>query len=113
MDPVPNSAPDFDHDPAYSALWTQLMAAYYQSAEGKGKERHADGKYWVEQPIFTVARRHGVGFLTGQAEKKLGEAAAMIRRSEDDRAYQELLGAIVYAAAAAHAISTGDDECPK
>ena len=87
---------------AYDELWVQLYAAYQQSAEGKGKERHANNLPWVEQPIFLVAQQHGIGFLTGQAAKKLGEAVMMIERGEYEKAHQELLGAIVYTAAAAH-----------
>ncbi len=86
----------------YDDLWVQLYDAYKQCAEGKGRERHSDGRMWTEQPIFRIAEQHGSGFLTGQAAKKLGEAQGMIRRGELGRARAELLGAIIYAAAAAH-----------
>ncbi len=89
-------------DRDYDDLRRQIDAAFAQAATGKGRERHADGRRWTDQPIFTVARQHGVGFLTGQAAKKLGEAAAMSRRGEHAKARHEMLGAIVYAAAAAH-----------
>lgn len=46
---------------------------------------------WLE-----IARTHGIGFLTGQAEKKLKEAQGM----DADAWEREMLGAINYAAMA-------------
>jgi hypothetical protein len=73
-----------------------LNEAYQQAANGKGKERHANGNAWLNQPIFEIGRMVGVGFNTGQAIKKLQESSRM----EPDAAVRELLGAIVYAASA-------------
>lgn len=88
----------------YAALRAILDAALAQSAEGKGRERHADGRPWEAQPINTITAAVGIGFPLGQAVKKLTEAAGMLRRGEADAARAELLGAIVYTAAAVHAV---------
>lgn len=84
----------------YFALKEVLDAAYFQAAYGKGKERHADDKPFTEQPLMQVAAAHGMGFLTGQAEKKLREAVGMVKRNQYEAAQKELLGAIVYISAA-------------
>jgi len=84
----------------YGDLRAILDEAYAQSAYGKGKERHANDLPWEQQPILTIARAAGVGFPVGQALKKLQEAVGMLNRGKPDAAVQEMLGAIVYAAAA-------------
>lgn len=84
----------------YQKLRVVLEAAYRQSAEGKGKERHANARDFDRQPILEIGRMVGPGYQTGQAMKKCQEAVGMIGRGQHDRAVQELLGAIVYAAAA-------------
>lgn len=80
--------------PGYEELSRILEAAYDQSANGKGKERHADGEPWDEQPIIAIGRRHR-GFCLGQAEKKMLESG----RLPKEMRIRELLGAIVYIAA--------------
>ena len=91
------------HVPGYEELRAELENAYQQSAAGKGKERHADERPWMEQPIHTIARTSGPGFHSGQCQKKIGEAFGMFQRGEIDKAIHEAHGAIVYAAAfAAH-----------
>jgi len=61
---------------------------------GKG-ERHGGVEVdFMEQPWRHYAKMHGRGFLTGQAAKKLEEAAS-IKYGEEFR--REVLGAIVYA----------------
>jgi hypothetical protein len=95
---VPKGA---DASGPYVALRQVLDAAYEQSAEGKGKERHANERPFTEQPIMVIGRSVGVGFAAGQVQKKIGEAVGMSDRGEHDAAYREALGAIVYAAAAA------------
>lgn len=87
-----------DHD--YARLDNVLRSAYAQAAHGKGKERHANNKPFDEQPIIEIARMVGPGFTTGQAMKKLQEATGMFYRGLHEAAKRELLGAIVYAAAA-------------
>ena len=84
----------------YGPLADVLKEAFDQAAKGKGEERHADNKPFVDQPIFTVAGRHGVGFLLGQAEKKIGEAEGLNERGGPPAAVPDLLGAINYIAAA-------------
>lgn len=94
------------HDPAFSPLLEALIASFEQAASGKGRERHsAHAATFLDQPIFTIAREHGLGFLTGQAAKKLGESHVLLDMPHDrvqgcDRAIAELKGAIVYTAAA-------------
>lgn len=78
-------------------LYRPLMDAIQQAMYGKG-ERHGGATVpFLEQPIFHYAKMHGRGFLTGQAAKKLEEAA---HQREGQKFVDEVLGAIVYAAAA-------------
>ena len=89
----------------YEGLLYTLIDAYEQAAKGKGKARHAkNGAAFKDQPIFTIAREHGLAFLTVQAAKKLSEIYSFLDDEADDtryeRAYNELAGAIVYTAAA-------------
>ena len=86
--------------PGYQKLRAVLNDALEQAALGKGAARHADGKAWHNQPIFSTTRQVGVGFPLGQAIKKTGEAGGMYRRGEIAAARAELLGAIVYLCAA-------------
>lgn len=67
-----------------------------QVTSGKGDERHGYGRGFYDQPWVELAQTHGVGFLTGQSEKKLKEAQSM----DLDAWEREMLGAIVYAAMA-------------
>lgn len=85
-------------DEKYETLSAILFDAYLQSAEGKGKVRHANDDYWEDQPICQIGRLVGPGFNAGQAIKKLTEALGMAQRGELDAARNEVLGAIVYAA---------------
>lgn len=80
----------------YTTLRRVLGAAYDQAANGKGKERHAQDLRFDQQPIMQITRTHGEGFPMGQAAKKIQEAA----RLSPEHARHELLGAIVYLAAA-------------
>lgn len=88
------------NDPQYTTLAAVLQAAYDQSSAGKGKERHANGKPFDRQPIMEIGRMVGPGYQIGQAMKKGQEAMGMLARNEPARAKAELLGAIVYMAAA-------------
>lgn len=74
-------------------LYPQLMAAIEQAMYGKG-ERHGGARTpFLEQPWLHYAEMHGRGFLTGQAAKKLEEAAS----TKTGEAFaQEIRGAIVY-----------------
>jgi hypothetical protein len=85
----------------YDALLKVLGDAYNQAASGKGKARHnARNVSFERQPILEIARMCGLGYPTGQAQKKTQEAVSMFNRGEADRAEAELLGAINYLAAA-------------
>lgn len=68
-----------------------------QALNGKGEKRHGHGTPFMEQPWLFHANRHGNGFLTGQAEKKLGEAQGF---DDHQRWEDEMLGAINYMAMA-------------
>ena len=86
--------------PGYETLAKILHRAYTQAATGKGAERHANEQPFSEQPMQSIADKHGVGFLLGQADKKIAEAHGMLRRGEQDKAVHDLLGAINYIAGA-------------
>lgn len=88
----------------YEPLAGVLREALDQAQAGKGKERHANGKAFLDQPIMEIGRMVGIGYQTGQAMKKSQEAVGMHSRGEPDRAVAEMLGAINYLAAAILAI---------
>lgn len=81
--------------PGYEKLEDVLHRAFEQAALGKGKERHANGKPFHEQPIAIGAQHFGIGATLFQVFKKCEEA----QRLPTDAAVRELLGAIVYCAA--------------
>jgi hypothetical protein len=87
-------------DPKYTALAAIFRDAFDQASYGKGKDRHAQGERFEDQPILDIGRRRGRGFVLGQAEKKIGEADRMVNRGEHGAARRELLGALNYIAAA-------------
>lgn len=78
-------------EPGYEPLFYVLQEALEQAQHGKGKERHADGKPFIEQDICQLAREEGRGFTRGQARKKLKEAG---RFPEAEQRIHEQLGAI-------------------
>lgn len=84
----------------YQPLLKVLLAAYDQSSQGKGIERHGNGLPFVEQPIISITKMVGEGYPLGQAMKKLSEAPTLYRLKGKEAAKNEILGAIVYAAAA-------------
>ena len=90
-----------DSDDGYDCLRAVLDQAVEQASRGKGRERHASGEPFDEQTIMQTTRAHGLGFATGQAEKKLREAHRLVDKEDGiRRAVHELLGAINYTAAA-------------
>ena len=93
-------APQEDSSDGYLDLRRVLDMAFEQASQGKGKERHANGREFDRQPIMELARMHGLGYPTGQAAKKLQEAHTLLRLRGKEAAIQEILGAINYAAAA-------------
>jgi len=80
-------------DFATHPLYPVFVAAINQAMYGKG-ERHGGAKTpFFDQPWAHYAKLHGRGFLTGQAAKKLEEAAS----TKTGEAFeQEMLGAMVY-----------------
>ena len=74
-------------------LYEVFMAAIEQAMYGKG-ERHGGALTpFLDQPWAHYAKMHGRGFLTGQAAKKLEEAAS----TRSGLAFeQEVFGAMVY-----------------
>lgn len=80
----------------YADLWRVLEAAYSQAADGKGRERHADGEPFEQQQICEMARRLSVDGPLYQAVKKIYET----KKLPPKQAIFELLGAINYIAAA-------------
>lgn len=94
-------APDDNTDPRYLPLMQVLADAYGQAASGKGNDRHAAGKPFVEQPILEIVRmQDGIDGHTYQVMKKAQEAGRMVRRGQHQAAVAELYGIINYAAAA-------------
>ena len=81
----------------YEELSEVLLRAYHQASQGKGKERHAKGLPFVDQPMQTISdlldTEKGMMY---QAIKKTQEAA----RLPQPQAVAELLGAINYLAGA-------------
>jgi len=73
-----------------------------QVENGKGKRHSQLSSSFMDQPWAHYARMHGVGFLTGQATKKLEEAASRynLGETDEDEFKHEVLGAIAYAAMA-------------
>lgn len=83
-------------NPGYESLAGVLQRALDQAQHGKGAERHANSLPFHQQPMQTIARAHGVGFLTGQASKKGEECHGLPHGAK----IAELLGAINYLAGA-------------
>lgn len=74
-------------------LYPLFMAAIEQAMFGKG-ERHGGARTpFLEQPWAHYVKLHGRGFATGQAAKKLEEAASTRSGSAFET---EVFGAMVY-----------------
>lgn len=99
----------------HGSLIATLLSAAAQAASGKGLERHGSTERNFEsQPIFGIpdllGEEPGRGWQLGQAMKKIQEAQRFLSTRVDNaprRAVAELLGAIVYTAAA---VMTLDDQ---
>lgn len=74
-------------------LYPVFMDAIHQAMHGKGKRHGGCATPFMEQPWVHYAKMHGKGFLTGQAAKKLEEAASTKTGTDYLR---EMLGAMVY-----------------
>jgi hypothetical protein len=81
---------------AYAPLAKVLTLAYERASQGKGKARHATEDNFINQPVCTELRKLGVAPALFQIRKKALEVA----RLTPDKAQDELLDIIVYAAAA-------------
>lgn len=91
-----------DTTTGYEDLRSILDEAFEQAASGKGRERHSRGGVpFDRQPIMEIGRmlRSPAGAMF-QAIKKTQEASGMIQRGDVSSADREMLGAIVYIAAA-------------
>lgn len=78
-------------------VYTDAVA---QAEGGKGQHRHGLGRGFYEQQWLDVCHRHGTGFLTGQAVKKLNEAAELKGSLTVEAWEKEMLGALNYCAMA-------------
>ena len=79
----------------YQSLITVLNQAYLRAAQGKGKDRHANHKPFLEQPIITEGEHFYIIGNLQQIRKKCLE----VLRLDQPAARNELLDVIVYAAA--------------
>lgn len=75
-------------------LYPVMMAAIHQAMYGKGQRHGGNVTPFMEQPWHHYAKLHGRGFLTGQATKKLEEAASTRNGPPFET---EVLGAMVFA----------------
>ncbi len=81
----------------YETLALVLQRAFNQAAHGKGRERHANGNTFEDQPMSVINRMLGsIDGFRYQAIKKTVES----QRLSPDAAIRELLGAINYLAGA-------------
>ena len=100
-DAEPRAPAVMPNEPGYATLAGILQSAHDQAAHGKGRDRHADNKPFLDQPIMEIARMlTGIDGHMFQTMKKSQEAARMVRRGQYDAAVHELLGIINYASAA-------------
>ena len=74
-------------------LFPVFVAAINQAMYGKGERHGGNVTPFLDQPWAHYVKLHGRGFATGQAAKKLEEAAST---RKGDAFEQEVLGAIVY-----------------
>ena len=87
-------------DIQYASLMEELLSAYQQAAEGKGKERHGFPGPFEDQPSVRDCIVMGPVGPLFQARKKILESLRM----DDKAALRELYGAINYVAMACIAI---------
>ena len=89
-------------DDGYNVLRDAFASAVEQASGGKGKERHANGSPFVDQPILSITRMltgHPCGALAFQAIKKTIEAGRLVELKGTDAAVAELRGGMNYIAA--------------
>ena len=78
-------------------LESVFRSAITQATTGKGMRHGGNITPFLEQPWAHYYNMHGRGFLTGQAAKKLEEAATLRHGVEFE---EEAIGAIIYLAMA-------------
>jgi nucleoside 2-deoxyribosyltransferase len=93
-EPIPTK--ESKHHPLYE-IYEEAVA---QACVGKGNDRHGMGKSFYDQKWAKLADIHGVGFLSGQAQKKLEEAFDAYRQGNCDMVWfeKELMGSLNYVA---------------
>lgn len=74
-------------------LYEIFVQAIEQAMFGKGRRHGGNVTPFMEQPWRHYERLHGRGFLTGQAAKKLEEAASTL---DGENFEKEVFGAMVY-----------------
>jgi hypothetical protein len=80
-------------DPVSHPLMKVFEAAIAQAMFGKGQRHGGNVTPFLDQPWVHYSKMHGRGFLTGQAAKKLEEAAS----TRTGEAFEtEVFGAMVY-----------------
>jgi len=88
------------HGPNFTPLFGAVIGCLEQVVRGKGRERHARGRDFIDQPIMVLPRLLGgdvgLGGLIFQALKKTEEAVGL----PHDRRLAELRGAVIYLLAA-------------
>ena len=90
---VPANTVHNEVTPADHPLHAIFEAAITQAMFGKGQRHGGNVTPFLEQPWVHYSKMHGRGFLTGQAAKKLEEAAA----TRSMEAFEtEIFGAMVY-----------------
>lgn len=80
----------------YESLMFVLFDAFKRASDGKGSQRHGDGRPFEEQWILRGLRVFGLGGAQFQIGKKNEEICNL---TEDKDKVNELLDIIVYAAA--------------
>jgi hypothetical protein len=86
-----------EETPLNHPLATVYSDVIRQVMYGKGRRHGGSVTPFLEQSWLAVANVHGIGFLTGQAQKKMNEAVENNSLLTDYPAWErELLGAIAY-----------------
>lgn len=86
---------NYNYDYTKHPLYPVFVEVIKQVAVGKGTRHGGATTPFLNQPWVHYAKMHGKGFLTGQAAKKLEEAASI--KTGDDFIH-EMMGAIAYCA---------------
>lgn len=87
------------HAHADHPLFDVYMQAIAQVAFGKGERHGGSASPFMDQSWKRITDAHGVGWLTGQAAKKIEEAITNTTRNSEwgrEAWEREILGAIAY-----------------